>query len=243
MEGRAIWRLVGFHRLVLILLPAALIGGCQVGVNDDVDIGADETSRGAAVINGRIRVDAGAKVTGDLSTVNGEISVGRGASVRAINTVNGAVRLGPSATAAAVNGVNGDMALEEGARVSGSVQWVNGDISLAPDAEVATDVETVSGTIRLRDARIGGDLTTVTADVVLNGKSVIAGRLRVEDARAVLERIPKIVIGPGSRVEGVLDLRSNAHVYVSNDAQIGGVEGILSESDIVRFSGEEPPTQ
>ena len=53
----------------------------------------------------------------------------------------------------------------------------------------------------------------------------------------------RIVVGPGSRVEGVLEFEDEAQVYVSEEAEIGGVEGVLGEEDIVRFAGPEPTLQ
>jgi hypothetical protein len=182
-------------------------------------------------------------VTGELSTVNGRINVDRDAAVAGINTVNGAVTLGTAASARGINTVNGDVTIGESARVARNIELVNGDIRLGTGAEVAGDVGAVSGRIRLRDAQVGGDVTTVAADVTLSGSSVIAGRLVVESRGGIGEGAPRIVIGPGSRVEGVLEFGDDAEVYISEQAEIGGVQGVLAEEDIVRFAGPEPNLQ
>jgi hypothetical protein len=220
-----------------------LLVGCDVGVNKDIAIAAGEPSSGAAVINGRIDVGAGAEVTGELSTVNGRIVVDRDAAVAGVNTVNGAVTLGTGASARNINTVNGDVSIGDSASVAGTVELVNGDIRLGTGAEVGGNVGAVSGTIRLRDAQVGGDVTTVAADVTLGGNSVIAGRLVVESRGGIGEGAPRIVIGPGSRVEGVLEFGDDAEVYISEQAEIGGVQGVLAEEDIVRFAGPEPNLQ
>ncbi|WP_405238840.1 DUF4097 family beta strand repeat-containing protein [Lentisalinibacter orientalis] len=230
-------------RCVLALLLAVSASGCEVGVNKDVAIAAGERSSGAAVINGRIDVGPGAEVTGELSTVNGRVNVDRDAAVAGINTVNGPVTLGPGAGARSINTVNGDVTLGESARVEREIELVNGDIRLGIGAEVGGDLGAVSGSIRLRDARVGGDVTTVSADVTLSGSSVIAGRLRVDRGGGMAGGVPRIIIGPGSLVEGVLEFEDDAEVYVSEDAEIGGVEGVLGEEDIVRFAGPEPTLQ
>lgn len=230
-------------RCVLPLLLALSVGGCEVGVNKDVAVAGGERSSGAAVINGRIDVGPEAEVSGELSTVNGRVNVDRDAVVAGINTVNGAVTLGPAASARSINTVNGDVTLGESARVERDVELVNGDIRLGVGAEVGGDAGAVSGSIRLRDARVGGDVTTVTADVTLSGSSVIAGKLRVGRGGGMAGGGPRIVIGPGSRVEGVLEFEDEAEVYVSEEAEIGGVEGVLAEEDIVRFAGPEPTLQ
>lgn len=222
---------------------ALLLGGCEVGVNKDIVVAGGERSSGAAVINGRIDVGPGAEVTGELSTVNGRVNVDRDATVAGINTVNGAVTLGTGASADSIGTVNGDITLGESARVSGKVDVVNGDIRLGIGAEVGGDVSSVSGTIRLRDARVGGDVSTVTADITVSGESVIAGKIFIESRVGVSKGAPRIVIGPGSRVEGVLEFEGDAEVYVSEEAEIGGVEGVLTVDDIVRFAGPEPMLQ
>lgn len=226
-----------------LCLLALLLGGCEVGVNKNIVVAGGERSSGAAVINGRIDVGPGAEVTGELSTVNGRVNVDRDAAVAGIDTVNGAVTLGTGASARSIGTVNGDVTLGESARVNGKVDIVNGDIRLGIGAEVDGDVSSVNGTIRLRDARVGGDVTTVSADITVSGESVIAGRILIESRVGMSDGAPRIVIGPGSRVEGVLEFEDDAEVYVSEEAVIGGVEGVLSTDDIVRFAGPEPMLQ
>jgi len=228
--------------LILCVLTL-LLGGCEVGINKDVVVAAGERSSGAAVVNGRIDVGPGAEVTGELSTVNGRVSVDREAAVAGINTVNGAVTLGADASARSIRTVNGDVTLGESARVAGDVELVNGDARLGTGAEIGGDLGTVSGTIRLRDARVDGNLTTVSADITLSGSSVVAGKIVVESRGGVGAATPRIIIGPGSRVEGVLQFEDDAVVYVSEEAEIGGVEGVLAADDIVRFAGSEPTLQ
>ncbi|NBC22110.1 MAG: hypothetical protein GVY21_01400 [Gammaproteobacteria bacterium] len=236
-------RIRAAHTAPFLCAIALLLGGCEVGVNKDITIAAGERSSGAAVVNGRIDVGAGAEVTGELSTVNGRIRVDRDARVAGINTVNGTVTLDTGAGARNINAVNGDVTIGESASVAGTVELVNGDIRLGAGAEVAGSVGVVTGSLRLLDARVDGDVTTVTADVTLSGSSVIVGRLVVESRGGIGEGAPRIVIGPGSRVEGVLEFGDDAEVYVSEDAEIGGVQGVLTEEDIVLFAGPEPNLQ
>ena len=54
------------------------------------------------------------------------------------------------------------------------------------------------------------------------------------------DKEPKIVIGPGSRVEGVIRLEREVELYISESAEVGGVEGVMSMADAVRFSGKRP---
>ena len=54
------------------------------------------------------------------------------------------------------------------------------------------------------------------------------------------DKLPVIVIGPGSVVEGSIVLEREVKLYISESAEVGGVEGKMSMSDAVRFSGDHP---
>ncbi|MEO0420707.1 MAG: hypothetical protein AAF184_00100 [Pseudomonadota bacterium] len=231
-------------RLPLLVASATLlVSGCDVGINESVTIGANESSRGAAVVNGSIDVGEDAEVNGDASTVNGDIRIDNGASVRGANTVNGSVSLGAKATARSIKSVNGDIDLAEEAQLAKSIKLVNGEIGLSPGAKVGGDVDIVAGGVFLRAAQVEGDVSTVVADVELAEQSVIGGDLRVAkpDSGMTDEEQPTIIVGPGSQVKGELIFEAPARVFVSEQAQIGGVRGVLSEADVVRFAGERPP--
>ena len=53
-------------------------------------------------------------------------------------------------------------------------------------------------------------------------------------------RKPTIVIGPGSRVEGVVRAEREIKLYISESAEVGGVEGEVSLDDAIRFTGDRP---
>jgi len=48
------------------------------------------------------------------------------------------------------------------------------------------------------------------------------------------------VIGPGSTVEGVIDLEREVDLYISASANVGGGKCEMSMDDAVRFSGDKP---
>ena len=52
--------------------------------------------------------------------------------------------------------------------------------------------------------------------------------------------MPEVVIGPGSRVHGTIRLEREVKLYISDTAEVGGVSGVMSLTDAVRFSGEHP---
>ncbi|MEJ2603136.1 MAG: hypothetical protein P8172_07550 [Gammaproteobacteria bacterium] len=228
----------------VMLLPILLaLGGCDVGVNADVQIQPGSESGGVAVVNGTIEVGSRAHVDGDLSTVNGPVTVGPEAVVNRVSTINGNITLGEAALAQSITTVNGEVTLESQASVAGSVELVQGDVRLESRAQIDGDVESVAGSIRLLDARIGGDVRTVSADVILAGESMIAGGLRIENGKSRGAARPRIIVGPGSMIAGTIFLEEPTEIYVSESGRIGGVEGAMSGDQVVRFKGKEPELQ
>ncbi len=103
----------------------------------------------------------------------------------------------------------------------------------------------MNGDITLEGSEVGGDLSTVNGDVELSGGAVLRGDLVVEKPSMwswgrKSSRVPQIIIGPGSRVDGVIRLEREAKLYLSESAEVGGVEGVMSMDDAVRFSGDRP---
>ena len=127
--------------------------------------------------------------------------------------------------------------------VDGEITAVNGGIAVEGGSKVANDVENVNGDIEFRGSEIGGTLTTVNGDVELIEGAVLRGDLVVEKPGGwgwKNNRMPRIVIGPGSRVEGVILLEREVELFISEAAEVGGVEGEMSLDDAVRFSGKRP---
>jgi hypothetical protein len=92
---------------------------------------------------------------------------------------------------------------------------------------------------------MGGNLETVNGDVSLEDKSVVKGDLVVEKNSGwgwgkSKSRKPRIVVGPGSRVEGKIILKREVELFISETAEVGGVEGEMSMDDAIRFSGKRP---
>lgn len=101
----------------------------------------------------------------------------------------------------------------------------------------------MNGKIELSGAEIGGDVSTVTGSVDVIDGTVVKGDLIVEKPSrwgGNKNRIPRIVVGPGSTIEGVIKLEQEVELYVSTTAKIGGVSGVMSMDDAVRFSGKRP---
>ena len=195
-----------------------------------------ETSK----VMGDVTVAAG-EHPGDVSTVNGSIHVRENAVVASAHTVNGSISLEPHASAAELKTVNGPIRLEQGARVRGDVNTVNGGLTLAAGAEVGGQLGNVNGPIHVAAAHVGGGVDTVSGGIELGPDAQVDGGIHVHKNDGAFNwdgaSVPRIVVGPGSRVGGMLNFERKVSLYVSDNATIGPVQG----ASIVKYSGDRPP--
>lgn len=225
--------------LLLVLMAVPVYGA---DVNKSLSIEPGSQSDGESTVNGSITVGDGAKVTGGLKTVNGRIHVGDNANIEDVGTVNGGVTIGDGVTCGTLSTVNGSIELGEQGAAAG-VSTVNGHIRLQKGSSTRDDVGNVNGGIDLEGSKVGGSVTTVNGSVELSDGAVIAGDLVVKKPNmwgSDDSHPPKIVIGPGSRVEGTVMLERKVQLYISESAVVGGVEGVMKMDDAVRFSGKQP---
>jgi DUF4097 and DUF4098 domain-containing protein YvlB len=227
--------------LLAMLLAVPVYGA---SVNKSVKVPEGGESGGATSVNGSITVGDGATVTGTLHTVNGKIRIGSHAHVIDAKTVNGSVSLDDDVTSANLETVNGSIGLGRNTTASGTVSAVNGRIRLENGARVDEEVSTVNGDILLEGGTVGEDVTTVNGDVRLSDSAAVEGDIVIKKPRSWgshnNQRDPEIVIGPGSRVGGVIRLERKVKLYISESAEVGGVEGVMTMSDVARFSGDSP---
>jgi len=228
---------------LLAMLMAVPAFGATVNKSVKIEPGAE--SGGATSVNGSISVGADAVVTGNIKTVNGSIRVDEGATIEKASTVNGGVRIADKVKSESLATVNGTIKVGANASVDGEISAVNGRITIADGGSVADDVSNVNGQMEFEHAEIGGNVETVNGDIDLKNGSVIKGDLVVEENSGwgwgkSKSRKPRIVIGPGSKVEGKLVLEREVELYISDTAEVGGVEGKMSIDDAVRFSGDRP---
>lgn len=228
--------------LLILLMSVPAFGA---SINKSVKIAPGEESDGATSVNGSITVGESATVTGNLKTVNGTIRIDDGAVVRGASTVNGGLKLGNKGTAEYLSTVNGSIRIGEDATVDGEVEAVNGRITIYQGGRTTDNVGNVNGEIELNGAEVGGDVSTVSGDINLADQSVVKGDIVVEQPSGwswgkEKSRKPRIVIGPGSRVEGTIVLEREVDLFISDTAEVGGVSGEMSMEDAVRFSGKRP---
>ena len=229
---------------LLSMLMAVSVASASV--NKSVKIEAGSEADGASTVNGSVTIGDGAVVTGSVSTVNGKVRVGDDAKIGDASTVNGAVRLGNNVSAGDLDTTNGSIAVGEGADIGGEVTTVNGSITLEQGTTVAGDVGNVNGSMEFEGAEIGGNVTTTNGGVQLTDGAVVKGDIVIEEPGGWFNwgskdsKKPKVVIGPGSVVEGKIILEREVELYISETAEVGGVEGVMSMDDAVRFSGDRP---
>lgn len=228
--------------LLALLLAVPAFGA---SINKSVKVEPGSTSDGATSVNGSITVGENAEVTGGVKTVNGSIRVDDGATIENASTVNGGVRVADNVQADNLSTVNGTVRVGEQSTVDGEIEAVNGKISVGKGSKVADGVSNVNGQIELNGAEIGGDVSTVNGDIYLADSAVVKGDVIVEKPSnwgwgKNKSRKPRIVIGPGSVVEGVIMLEREVDLFISDSARVGGVEGVMSMDDAIRFSGEQP---
>jgi predicted acyltransferase (DUF342 family) len=228
--------------LLAILLAVPVYGA---SINKSVKVAAGAESDGETSVNGSITVGEGAVVTGTLKTVNGKVRIGDNAKVTNAITVNGSLSVGDNATAAYLETVNGSVSLGENSTASGDIEAVNGRISLEKGSEVGKGVSNINGDMSFDGSVVGGNVSTVNGNVELKNEATIKGDLTIEKPSMwsfgnTSSRVPEIVIGPGSTVGGVIRLEREVKLFISESADVGGVEGEMSMDDAVRFSGDRP---
>lgn len=233
------------HRTVAVLcFGAALVAASAYGaVNKGITIDSGTQTGGHSTVNGNIVAGDSAVVDGSLETVNGTIRIADNVQLRDAGTVNGSIRIGSGVIADDVESVNGSIRVGGNARISGEISAVNGKIEVGAGGSVAGDVSNVNGEFRIVGTEIGGDLTTVSGDVWLTENSTLSGDLVVEKPRGwgnKRRRMPKVVIGPGSRVLGRIVAEREIELYLSDTAEVGEVTGEIALEDAVRFSGARP---
>ncbi len=228
---------------LLVMLMAMPAFGASI--NKSVKVEAGGESSGASSVNGSITVGANAVVTGGVNTVNGSVRVDDGARIENASTVNGGVRLGDNVQADDLSTVNGTIKVGESGTIDGEIETVNGRISVEKGSKVAGSVGNINGQIELSGASVGGDVSTVAGDISVVEGSVVKGDVIVEKPNSwgwgkSKKRKPRIVIGPGSTVEGNIDVEREVDLFISESAKVGGVTGEMSMDDAVRFSGDKP---
>lgn len=201
----------------------------------------EESGKDISHVNGGISAEAG-KHYGELDTVNGGISVHQGAVAGSVETVNGGITLDDDAQVSSVSTVNGGIDAGKRVKVAHGAQTVNGGIHFGAGSSIGGDLTTVNGGIGVKQTVVGGGIETVTGDITLEDKSLVHGGIRIQKPHGVSwgkQRVPRVVIGPGSVVEGELRFEREVELFVHPSARIGAVTGAKAQP----YTDKLPPRQ
>lgn len=71
-------------------------------------------------------------------------------------------------------------------------------------------------------------------------KSVVRLTLKIFRPQEDKKRKPRFVIGPKSIVVDGMAFEKKVDLFISESTNVGGVKGVMSMEDAVRFSGDKP---
>jgi hypothetical protein len=218
------------------ILPAALVVALLAMAAGTATAAEGDVSK----VNGSISVADGERA-GSLDTVNGSINIGSNARVAGAETVNGSIKVGDTTQAGDLETVNGS--IRAGRNLSaGGLSTVNGSVFVDRGGKLRGGVETVNGSIGLVDTDVGGGIETVNGDVTVGVGSHVRGGIHFEKPKTQWvsfgeRKIPRVVIGPNAVVEGPLTFEREVVLYVHGTARTGAITGAKA----IRFDTPAPP--
>ncbi len=185
--------------------------------------------RDLSAVNTSVHADDG-QTYGTLTTVNGNVRVGRRATADEARTVNGSVTLDDEARVGEVSTVNGGLDIAEGVPTERDARTVNGPIELGRRAHVGGDVATVSGDIEVTGAEIAGVIRTNNGDIDLTEGARVRGGIHVKETKGSGWRWGKddpikVHVCSSCVVEGELRFERPVELRVDAGAKIGKVIG------------------
>jgi DUF4097 and DUF4098 domain-containing protein YvlB len=213
-------------KLVACVVAVAVVWVAWGG--SPVSYAGDGNGKDITAVNSSVTASDG-QAYGTLSTVNGDVHVGRSATANEAHTVNGSITLESDARVGEVHTVNGSVNINEGVAIDREAHTVNGDVEMARRSRVGGDVATVSGDIELTGAEVGGELRTVNGDIDLTDGSRVRGGILVKKNKSwnwgKSDDPVKVHICSTCVVEGTLRFERPVELRVDNGAKIGNVVG------------------
>ncbi|MEH6422422.1 hypothetical protein [Pseudomonas sp. CGJS7] len=192
-------------------------------------------------VNGSITV-ASSERAGDLETVNGSIKIGDSARVEDAQTVNGSITVGNSTQTGGLETVNGGIRAGTNLTANDGLETVNGSIFVDRGGTVRGKIETVNGSIGLIDTDVAGSIETVNGDLTVGVDSHVTGGIRYTKPQGLNlthRRDPRVIIGPNARVDGTLVFERAVELYVHTSAKTGAITGATA----IPFSTPTPPVK
>lgn len=163
-------------------------------------------------VNQSVRIDDGTKHRDDITTVNGSITIGKDCEVLGLcRSINGNIRVGEGSTVRDIQSVNGKISIAENVRVDGDLSAINGGVTIKSGVVVTHDIDVINQHIRIEGSEIGGNISIQNGDVFLRDKTTLEGNILV-DAEGLFEsegsrrRTVLIEISGGSVVKGNIEV-------------------------------------
>jgi predicted acyltransferase (DUF342 family) len=211
----------------LLASLVALVVACMVWSGGSISYASDGSDIKA--VNSSVDAREG-QAYGTLSTVNGNVRVGRRATADEAKTVNGSVTLEEDVRVGEASTVNGSLALHERVSIERGARSVNGDVEMRKGSRVGGEVATVSGDIELEGAEVGGEISTHNGDIELSDGSRVRGGIHVKETRNSgwswgKDDPVKVHICSTCVVEGDLRFERPVELRVDSGAKIGKVIG------------------
>jgi hypothetical protein len=231
-------KLMTRYALTLAYAWSAVVLGANPAVavaatdDDDADVAATEVVLGnVSKVNGSVSVEPGQQA-GDVSTVNGSVTIGAGARVEDVETVNGAVRIDDRVTLESAESVNGGITVGAGSGVEGDVETVNGSITLRNGVRVGGSVSNVNGAMLLEGAEVAHGLETSNGSIRLATGSRVLGGIHVRESSNRSwswnrdKTNPRITVEQGVVLQGPLHFEREVDLYVAPGVELPAIEGV-----------------
>lgn len=189
-------------------------------------------SASCATVTEDYRIPDGASKMRSYTSVAGDITVGRRASIHDARTVAGDIDIGEGSRVGSLNTVAGKIRLAADVKVEGSINTVAGNIEIARGATVSGNVGTVAGHITLEHSAVAGNVTVTSGRLDLTATR-ITGTLLVKGTDDGDGHPAAINIGPDSEVTAVVvEPTARARLRINRSAKVGTVKGV--EADYYR---------
>jgi DUF4097 and DUF4098 domain-containing protein YvlB len=197
-----------------------------------VALGAATTSLGnVSRVNGSVTIEQGQQA-GTVSTVNGSVHIGTDARVGSVETVNGSLKIAERAVVEAAGTVNGGILIGAGAEIRGKVEAVNGSMTLRQGARVGGGLHNVNGDMLIDGAAVRGGLETVNGDIRLASGASVDGGIHVgKGSRSWFgfnrdSNRPRITVEQGALLQGPLRFEREVDLYVAPGVVVPEVQGV-----------------
>ena len=172
------------------------------------------------------------KQVGDLSSVNGNVTLQDNVVARDVSAVNGNIEISNHVQVNGLSTVNGDIQAQTYLTVNRDVSTVNGNIFFAANTKVGQDVTTVNGDIKLTQTVIGDDVKTKNGSITLAQGSIVEGDIEFESQhdkswwseKSREHNPPTLTIDELSDVEGKIILNQLVILEIANPALLAKVE-------------------